>query len=210
MNIKFRRLIYLFFILIFAVAAPLIVFYTAGYRYNLQKGKVEQVGVLFISTFPKNAKIYLNDELMPTDRPLRLPSLRPNYYQVKVATENYYPWQKTLEVKSKTSTLAFDIVLFKNKTPLIIEGGNLKTFALSPKGDAAALADNDGLWLKNLNTDEKKMIWQTDGQNIEKIVWSKDSKNLLIEKEGRFWAINTGGGAAVSLNAIKNNLQKEQ
>lgn len=209
MDIKIRRLIYLTFILIFAVAAPLLVLYTSGYRYNLEKGKVEQVGVLFINTLPKNAQIYLNDQLMPATRPLRLPSLRPNYYQVKVTAENYHPWQKTLEVKSRASTLAFDIVLFKDKTPVIISEKSLKTFSLSPKNDAVILADNQGLWLKNVTTENQKLLWQTDGQDISDPVWSKDAKNLLIKKGGVFFVINTNGAnSVISLNAIKNNLKR--
>ncbi|MCX6778614.1 MAG: PEGA domain-containing protein [Candidatus Magasanikbacteria bacterium] len=211
MNIKTRRLIYLFFILIFAVTAPLVVFYTAGYRYNIQKGKIEQVGVLFVNTTPKDVQIFLNDNLMSKVRPLRLPSLRPNYYQVKVTKDNYFPWQKTLEVKSQASTLAFDIVLFKNNSPVILDDKNIQTFALSPKADAIALANNDGLRIKNLSDNTEKLIWPTNGAEIEKIIWNKDSKNLLIKKGGQFFILNTNGtDPVVTLNNIQNNLQKAE
>jgi len=211
MNIKIRRLIYLFFILVFLIIAPILVMYTSGYRYNLQKGKIEQVGVLSINILPKDAQIFLNDDLMGKERPLRLPSLRPNYYQIKVTKDNYYPWQKTLEVKSQASTLAFDIVLFKNSAPVILADTNIKTFTLSPKADAVAIANNEGVLIKNLNNETKKLIWATNGNGIEKITWSKDAKNLLIKKDSQFFVLNTNGASsAISLNNLVSNLQKAE
>lgn len=208
MDIKIRRLIYSFFILIFVIAAPLVVLYTAGYRYNFQKHKTEQVGVLFINTLPKDTQIYINDNLADNNRPLRLANLRPNYYQVKVTKDGYYPWQKTLEVKSQASTLAFDIVLFKNQSPTITSEKNLKSFALSPNSESLALVASDGVWFKNLSDNSEKLIWSTDGDKIENIVWNKDSKHLLIKKSGQFFVLNINEKTAIALDSFQSNLRQ--
>lgn len=208
MDIKIRRLIYSFFILIFIIAAPIVLLYTAGYRYNFQKHKTEQVGVLFINTLPKETQIYINDNLADNNRPLRLANLRPNYYQVKVAKDGYYSWQKTLEVKSQASTLAFDIVLFKNQSSTIIREKNATTFSLSPNSESIALADSEGVWFKNLSEENEKLIWSTDGDKIESLIWNNDSKHLLIKKSEQFFVLNINEKAPVSINSFQPNLEQ--
>ena len=93
MNIHQRRLIVITFIALFLTAAPIVVLYTSGYRYNWQKNKVEQVGVLMLDILPADAKLYLNNELLSDKRPLRLADLSPNYYQILAAKDGYHSWQ---------------------------------------------------------------------------------------------------------------------
>lgn len=120
MTPQHRALIYWLFVAIFAVCAPLMIFYTMGYRYNWQRQRVEKVGVMIIDVKPSDANIMLNGQKITTSRPARLADLRPNYYQVRVEKSGYYSWQKNLEVKSQESVLLYDIVLFKERAPILI------------------------------------------------------------------------------------------
>jgi len=198
MSIKFRRLIYLSFFLIFAIAAPLIVLYTTGYRYNFQKGRVEQVGVLFLNIKPKNAALFLNGTVLSSDkRPLRLAELRPNFYQVRAEKDGFYSWEKNLEVKSKSSTLAFDIVLFKKSSPMIFSQNTADSFALSPRDKYMAYSNQGKIYLKNIKDEKEKLIFETAYLPTE-FVWAKDESAFLIKQPGKIWAAEITGTPKIS------------
>ncbi len=184
MNIRQRRAFYSIFIILFLIVAPLLVLYTTGYRYNFQKHKIEQIGVLFLDTIPTNASLWLNNELLSTTRPLRLTNLRPNYYTVKAEKDGYFIWQKDLEVKSRESTLAYDIVLFKNNTPTMLEKNNIQTYDLSTKGDILTFTKNNEVWIIDLTTDTKTKLTTLPATPLQPILkLSTDKKFLLIDDE---------------------------
>ncbi|MFH0780181.1 MAG: hypothetical protein V1928_05025, partial [Parcubacteria group bacterium] len=62
MNINLRRGIAIGLIVLFLVAAPILILYTAGYRYNFKKNQVQKTGALVISTAPSGAEVTLNNE----------------------------------------------------------------------------------------------------------------------------------------------------
>lgn len=157
MNIHQRRLIVITFIALFLTAAPIVVLYTSGYRYNWQKNKVEQVGVLMLNVLPADAKLYLNNELLPDKRPLRMANLLPNSYQARAEKDGYHSWQKNLEIKGRESTLVYDIALFKNSSPQLLENGPVTQFSLSPDGSTMLIQKLNTLWQMDLPTGVKKM-----------------------------------------------------
>lgn len=188
MSLHWRRFIYLTFIAIFLITVPILILYTGGYRYNFLKHKIEQVGVLFLNVKPKTARIWINDNPTSGKRPLRLADLRPNLYSVKVEKDDYHSWQKNLEVKSKTSTLAFDIVLFKQNLPLIIAPNKeINSFALSPQEDRLAYLSSGIIWLKDLKNDRDIPLYQGSSTSANvSFVWSPDAANLLIKEKNVF------------------------
>src|SRR3989339_2222767 len=210
MNIKARRLIYLIFIVIFLIVAPVIIMYTAGYRYNFQKGKVEQVGVLFINVLPKDAQILINNGLQTNTRPLRLSDLRPNYYDVKIIKDGYYDWEKNLEVKNKASTLAYDVVLFKKSSPTKMADGGTQTAMISPTGDLLAFVNTEGVWKKDISKDVPQLIWPKQNLDAEKITWSENEKKIILKtKENNFYIIETSGNTEpLYLNGLIVSIQK--
>jgi hypothetical protein len=184
MNIHQRRLIVITFIALFLTAAPIVVLYTSGYRYNWQKNKVEQVGVLMLNILPADANLYLNNELLPTQRPLRLSSLLPNYYQVRAGKDGYHNWQKNLEIKARESTLVYDIALFKNSSPQLLENGPVTQFSLSPDESKLLIQKLNTLWLIDLKTGVKKLhtiLPYTINQPT--IKWSPNGKWIIDDDE---------------------------
>ena len=127
MTLRYRRIIYLVFIAVFLIIAPIITLYSTGYRYNFKKNKIEKTGILNIDSQPRGALIYLNGQYQ-NKTPARFTNLLPDRYQVKVEKDGYYPWQKDLEVKSNLTTFAKDIVLFKQNLPVNIVAGEINIF----------------------------------------------------------------------------------
>ncbi len=83
-----RRLIYIIFILLFCLTAPILVLYTAGYRYDLKKWAIQKTGSLSVKPWPRDAEIYLDDKLQTGFRPddtLRITNLLPGKYKITIS-----------------------------------------------------------------------------------------------------------------------------
>ncbi len=115
MQLKYRRLLYIAFFIIFFIAAPIIVFLAQGYRYNFTKGTVEKTGVLFLESKPEDVNIYLNNKLQKTGRVDRIKALLPNEYEIKVAKPDYQTWQKKITIQPGQTTFVQYIRLFKEQ-----------------------------------------------------------------------------------------------
>ena len=64
MTLRTRRILYSFFIAIFVIAAPTLVLYTAGFRYDFEYNRIVETGSLVVKSYPQNASIYINGELL--------------------------------------------------------------------------------------------------------------------------------------------------
>ena len=105
MTIRFRRFIFWVFAAFFIIASIIISFLAQGYGFDFNFFRIVKTGGIFIKTSQSGAKIYINDKFIKETEGLlnysRLVSgLVPGRYNVFVYKEGYYPWNKTIEVKS--------------------------------------------------------------------------------------------------------------
>lgn len=77
-----RRVIFAIFATTFFVGAPLIVFYTAGYRVNLTTWRVQQTGVIALSSLPKGATVSMNGTALSAKTPYVIQRLSPGKYTI--------------------------------------------------------------------------------------------------------------------------------
>lgn len=190
MTIFHRRILYLFFIILFIITAPVIVYYALGYRYDFKKGVLEQTGVLFLETQPRSASVYLNGVLQKKTTPLRFNNLLPNDYEIILTKDGYQDWRRTVAVYPKQTTFIYDITLFKKNILLKdLMTGDFKNATLSPnkKSVAAILIDNenknaDRIIVYDLN-DRKNSVLGEVAKNAAKssIAWSADSRRFVLE-----------------------------
>lgn len=137
---KVRVAIMLTLVGAFFVIAPLVIFYTAGYRYDWKKGEVKETGVLNIDAQPTDAEVYLNNVKQTKKLPIYLPNRAPGTYHIKIAKPGYKTWEKDITIESKKTTYIKSIVLFKEALPVQILGNYKKTIiSLSPAPDGRHL-----------------------------------------------------------------------
>ena len=185
MTAKTRFIILLVFIGVFILIAPALMMYLMGYRYNLQKSKIEQVGVLIADALPKDTVLRLNNAQLAKTRPARLASLKPNYYLLRAEHEGYYVWQKNIEIKSGKTALFYDITLFKQSSPTILQSDNIEIFDISPKEDSVAYFKENNLWISDLENNTSAQFYQSAFRMPQerKIKWSPDNKLILLEEQ---------------------------
>lgn len=191
MHLRVRRILSALFFLVFIVAAPAIIVSTAGYRYNFVKGRLERTGVMFISTKPSNAKIFLNGKEEKSETPTRIRRLLPGKYEVRIEKEGYHPWVRTVEVRSRETSFLNNLALFRQGVPELALELPIRDMHLSEDGRYAALLSEQEsvteVHLVDLKSGETHLPYRTEnasGADVA-LAWSKDSERLLIQRTGQ-------------------------
>lgn len=201
MTLRIRRIITLIFITLFLFFAPLLIFYTAGYRYNFAKNKIEKTGLIILSVQgQKNFSILLNDspaeKIFQDNKVIRIRDLLPNIYNVKIKKEGFHSWEKDLEVKSKLTTFASDIKLFKKNPPKQLINQKIKKFIASrDKNKVSYLSQSQlgqEIWIFDLKKQEKSLLYRfsKNDENLEIIKWGPKNEKILIKSDNEFFILN--------------------
>ena len=116
MTKKTRTVLFLIFLTLFLLITPLAIFYSQGYRIDIDSKRITQTGGLFLKVIPKQAEIYLNEKLTKkTDfffGSALIENLLPRKYKIEIKKEGYHPWEKNLEIKEKEVVETKNIVVF--------------------------------------------------------------------------------------------------
>jgi len=200
MSLKFRRILYIIFIMAFLVITPLVCLYAAGYKVT-SNFRIAKTGMLVISTRPKGADIYLNGERQQlfldkyfgqgnnyVRTPAKIKNLLPGDYDIRLELPGYWPWQKKLEVKPGETTYAEDIYLFKNDLPLSLADGAFDNFSLSPNKKYLLAQNDGGIKLVNLGNGEEN-DYELTGKTApaaatpgRPFLWSSGSQKFIFNR----------------------------
>lgn len=181
-----RRILPWIFAIVFIVAAPALVFYTAGYRWNPKKDKIERNGTLIVDSIPDGARLFLNGRDTEEASPITLQNVTPGKYTVLLTLDGYHPWQKRLDVYPEHVTFANAVRLWRDASPssfLPITGTTLET---SPNASFFAVlttsASSSALLIKNSDgTDRRTFPLPSPLDPASTVTWSADSRAVLIE-----------------------------
>ena len=182
MTLTVRRILYLSFAAIFIIAAPILVLYAAGYRFNFYKKKIEKTGSLFISTIPPTVNIKINNTFLADQTtPLKLNYLMPNDYYVTISREGLATWQKKLTVYPGKITFAEHIYLFKSKpTFQKISPQNTQFWTYNPRLNFILWQESDGnFYLYNLLTKNTENLFK-QLIKINQNEWSDNYTKLML------------------------------
>ncbi|KKT68453.1 MAG: Serine/threonine protein kinase, partial [Microgenomates group bacterium GW2011_GWC1_44_37] len=183
-------MINLFIILFLIVGTFVAIQFAKGYRPNLENRSLSGTGLLSVSSYPKSARVIINDKLTTvTDDKLYL---LPGTYTVKIEKDGFHPWVKTLPIKNELVT-ASDARLF----PIITATSPLtfyqvKNSALNTDGTKIAYVLKDspqeitnGLYIHSLSGNLLGSSNVQIAENTPKdysqalLIWSPDSSQIL-------------------------------
>jgi len=196
MSLTTRRILYIFFTIAFLIIAPMMIFYAAGYKFNLSGVKFQKTGAFIIDSKPKGAKIFINDKLQQTffkklfsyegsliKTPAKIKNLLPGEYNLRLEYEGYWPWQKKLTIYPGTSTYAEDIYLFKKNLPVLLLQGKINNVQLSPDNNKLMILTDEQIIIMESNNEKQITLpnihhYPTDTT----YAWSPSSKKILLNK----------------------------
>lgn len=208
MKKRTRRILFVVFLGAFLITAPVVVLYTAGYRYNFGTGRIVQTGVLSASSIPKGASILLDGTDSRATTPTLLKNVFPGDHELVAKKTGYSTWKKVLAVESRRTTFADDIVLFLNGNPALIRETDLRAVSMSPQSTKAAYAMTNGqwaeIWIDTLSTDSEILVSRLPvGTDAEiRFAWIEDGSILSTTAVDRgtttVTLVHTDTGSAVA------------
>jgi len=186
-----RRLILLAFFLAFSIITPILILYSAGYRYDFQNGLLKETGIIDIDVEPANAIVYLNGIKISGGMPVKLTSLTPNKYNVRISAPNYFDWEKNVDVENKQTVYIKDIAMIKKDSPREIAEGKLNFLSLSPDYHYLIYqlnnADSSEIRLRdNNNASETTLLKSSEIKNIS-VNWAPQNSFFALNAEGKIY-----------------------
>lgn len=207
MHYRIRRVIFIIFLSIFVIGAPTIVFYTAGYRLNFTTLRVQQTGVIALSSIPKGAMVFLNEISTNNKTPYVIQRLSPGDYTISMSKEGYKPWEQRVSVNSGATTYVTG-VLFADSTPELL----LPLEAIAVAGDRSGRFIN--ILTKNLSEEDSQYIVRFDTVtqisrtlatvhgSYTSLKLSPDESILILDDGMGVIAISTETGAILGVDAL--------
>ncbi|MBM3256535.1 MAG: hypothetical protein FJZ04_03675 [Candidatus Moranbacteria bacterium] len=185
----------LIFLIALGVIAPVVVFYSLGYRFDLVKGIFVYSGSIVFKATPAEVNIKLNGTDIPQasvdliNRSLNINGLMPKKYTLEIGAPGYQTWKKETSVHSGIATEYWNIVLVPNepvKRKAITEG-SLYKYAYSPDEKKLAYFVRQDEFLSLFVKDSggehfvyKESLNQRFAPNGSELKWSPDSAKLIF------------------------------
>ena len=180
MTKKTRNILFFSLVALFILTAPLIVFYSLGWRFDWETKKITRPGIFYFKIYPKNAQIYLNGKFEEkTDfffGSALVEDLLPQKYNVEIKKEGFHNWSKTLEIKKLKATEIKNVVLVPESPPFTTAHEKIEEFFFSPDNKKVILRE------KIVPSDKSPTI-QEESWELKLFEIDKNIKSHLI-KEG--------------------------
>ena len=187
-NTKFphsmRLSMLIIFIVAFLVISPILIMYTAGYRYDWQNGLLKETGAISVDVEPNNATIYLNGIKLKDKMPIRLNNIAPAKYSLRITAPEYFDWTNEIEVKNKQKNGSGNEVRVIKNTPQILINEKVNNMAVSYDGRFIIYSVQKDkaieLFLWDNTAQEKTNLFTINGMGPIKIIWAEKNNYAII------------------------------
>ncbi len=194
-----RQLLPWLFVLVFLVTAPLLIFYTSGYRYNLKKGLIERNGTLIIDSTPSGGTLFVDSRPTGERTPITLQNMVPGWHTIRIERPNYSSWQENVLIRSERVTFANHIWLWRISQPRLVWSGRPQSLQADRLREHALLSHEiDGsmrwqVWTPNVPSSSSFALTQAATSSAFQTRWRSDGQAAIIEEplSGKTWWIHT-------------------
>ncbi len=179
-----RRALLIIFVVAFGVIAPIVILSTTGYRYDWKNGLLRETGSISVDILPKDTSVYLNGLKLKDTMPIRLNSITPGKYTVRLSASGYYDWQKEIEVKNKQTTYLKEIELLKKNKPELLLKGKIGPVALSDDGRYLLYVSKEKnrtkIWLRETRATVDALILDIARDTEVDLRWGKNINYFTV------------------------------
>ena len=186
MSKKTRLIILIFCVLCFFVIAPVLILYSMGDRFDLDKMKVVATGGIYVRTFPSADQITIDSKI--SEKPgflansIFVQSLLPKNHVISIKKAGYFSYSKTLPVQENQVTKLENVLLIKNKINFSDLADKVNYFSVAPDNQNILLSSGAKFEYLSLNgSNPAKTVPITLTGTVSDIEWSGDSTLALAE-----------------------------
>ena len=206
MTLRTRRLLYLSCILVLLLAAPPLVLYTTGFRYDWEYHRLVETGSLVVKSQPTGAAIYLNGQLYQEPTPTIINNILPGKINLEVKKDGYHLWQKNLAVNPRLTTFVENIKLFlKSETETYLPAP-VADYWWNAKQDKLIFSTAKELRLYNTLNQKNILIAKLPPGQNPAVLWSPHDDRFIFNQ----FVIDAGANdkftdlATIAPEALKN------
>lgn len=193
-NISKRIFFWTLFFLFF-VTAPLVVFYSMGYRFSPQRGIFVYTGSISIKSSPQDVEIYIDHQLNKKklnriNNSFHIGGIKPGEHLIEVKAPGFNTWAKKITVSSGTSTEFWNVSLVKeNYERIAYPTEGIERFFFDPGKKLIAYTKNtDSAFSVNIldiESEESTEVFSSGDYRFtpdekENIEWSPQSKEIIV------------------------------
>ncbi len=191
-----RKLIFYIFLIIYLIACPLIVLYAFGFIFKPDAQEpIIKTGLIYLSTVPPGASIYLNGEPTKLKTPSSLQELDPADYAIKLSMDNYLDWSHDIAVAPNKASVFDKILLIpKKREPKILLNEKFENLIPLTGVDFFVLRKSPALkdWVIYYWKDDKQYPLLGEGLDYGNMTVS--AVHTIDKSPGMLFYLNSGTG----------------
>ncbi len=208
MHIRARRTYFALLMLLFTLSAPLLIYYSRGWRIDTAQRRIVLTGSLSITTEPSGVAVKINGETVGTT-PLRAYRLAPDQYLLTIEHKEYITREQEITIEASRALVLLDMAIYpevSSPTPLL----TAPTRSLIVSSDASSFAlvgsdeqGQDAVLVEAHGENRFATVATFPAGTVQDIVFSPSAETLGIvseEKDVRaFWAVDIPSRAIVDV-----------
>lgn len=214
MTLVQRRVLFAFFVALFALSSVVVILYAHGYRYHTAKKRVEKTGELIVETKPKGAELFLNDapplkrffgfEQSGIRTPATVKYLPSGTYRLEVKKDGFFPWKESVMIQSGRATLKEGIVLLPNEQPSTLNMNDTITRMIRLNQDTILFVGQHALFLFYELTQKTSLLVSTAQIEPNSVTVSPRGTKILYRNSGNLFTIDA------TVNAIPHLIHESR
>ena len=106
-----RKIIFYIFLALYLTICPLLILRMLGFIINPQTHQLVKTGIIYVSSNPADANVYINNLKANETTPTVIRDLPPDNYTIRLELKGYQTWENTLPVVGRKATVLEDVLL---------------------------------------------------------------------------------------------------
>jgi len=156
---NFRNLYLFYFIslVLFIFTAVIIVYYSLGYRYDFEKNRIFQTGILRLEPIDPSSSIAIDHkpvDLKKISKITEITNLLPKTHTVEIQSPGFQSWSKTIEIQAEKVTNIQDIILIPEH-PRTSDQFTFLQIDYNPENNQLAYSNLQTLNIANINNPDQ-------------------------------------------------------
>lgn len=113
-----RKIVFYVFALLYLILCPLIVSRMLGFVFDPAQQRFEKTGLVYISTNPPDATVYIDGKLAHQKTPTAIHDLAPGDHFIRIELNGYNDWENTIPIIAKKATVLANTLLIPEQWPI--------------------------------------------------------------------------------------------
>lgn len=219
---KKRSLLFWILVIFFFTTACILIPYSLGYRFNMERGIFIYTGSISFKSTPQDVSVSVDKKSVTKGRlnlinnSYHIGGLTPGEHFIEVSAPDFKPWSKKVSVNSGLSAEFWNVELVRENYPRIqYQTPQINNFFYDPQKRLVAYTENNDETLRvnilDINNETVENVfnsneWRFTPDPKENIEWSPSLYKIIIpvvkDENKNYFIVETDTKKAVSLQEL--------